>query len=387
MQKIPINIGKWGEDEKKAYLGTFDPKIGFTGTGAAPKGYRPSKPTKLSSEVRAKMDAPGEKYKPKPGEGQKTGGWEHVMTSASPEVPKKKETGIKPGTVISMESVFGKKKEGDTEKSQQQFVDDSLENLKKTAEKHFGERWGKEDPKGSLDRIKKFKTKGGKVKSSPKSKKEREEMASEMIAHHMHHLGKHPGGREQAIAIGLSQAGESRDQKKGVITPTPLPEIKSLDKSVGSVENKKFIEKSIFDSLLNKAHKSVEDNQVSKALKASSVPRLPRAYLAQPKDIFRSATDIITRKDSRLFKDIQTLHTGPLSNDVIDQMKKDEEERTHRHIYKGQEYDHCLTCGRTFSKSFSDCPTCSISKSSMCKACGKHLTKTIGGSLKCSYCG
>jgi len=81
-------------------------------------------------------------------------------------------------------------------------------------EKHYGTHYGTKDPKGSTKRIAEYKTKGGKIKSPPDSPKGREEMASEMIAHHQHHLGRHPGGRAQAIAIGLNQAGMSQDQTR-----------------------------------------------------------------------------------------------------------------------------------------------------------------------------
>lgn len=44
-----------------------------------------------------------------------------------------------------------------------------------------------------------------KVKYKQMSKKKKD-LASENIREHHHHLDKHPGGHEQAIAIGLSQA-------------------------------------------------------------------------------------------------------------------------------------------------------------------------------------
>lgn len=81
-------------------------------------------------------------------------------------------------------------------------------------EKHYGTRYGTKDPRGSLKQISEYKTRSGKIKSPPDSPKGREEMASKLIAHHHHHLGRHPGGRAQAIAIGLRQAGMSRGQAR-----------------------------------------------------------------------------------------------------------------------------------------------------------------------------
>ena len=51
------------------------------------------------------------------------------------------------------------------------------------------------------------------VKALPKAK---QALASTNIAEHMHHLKKHPGGREQAIAIGIAQAkkGEKENLEK-----------------------------------------------------------------------------------------------------------------------------------------------------------------------------
>jgi hypothetical protein len=127
---------------------------------------------------------------------------------------------------------------------------------------------------------------------------------------------------------------------------------------------------------------------MSKAMTARNMPRYPRPLRAQyEKDIYRSAMDIPTNKNSRLAKDIPTLAAGYLKPDVLAQLRRDEEERTHREMHKSNELQDCKTCGRIFSKSFVECPTCVISKSSMCKACGHQMVKGRDGQLRCSICG
>jgi rubrerythrin len=75
---------------------------------------------------------------------------------------------------------------------------------------HHGQVWGTKDLKGDKALVGKYKTKGGEMKHPPKGKKAKKKMASDLIREHMHHLGRHSGGPDQAIAIALKQAGMSR---------------------------------------------------------------------------------------------------------------------------------------------------------------------------------
>ena len=327
--------------------------------------------------------------------------------------------------------------------------------LEKAAEdqvKHYGKQEGTKDPKGSMSRIKKYKTKGGKIKNPPKGEKKKEDMAGEMIAHHMHHLGRHPGGEKQAIAIGLNQAGMSRkDKSMKTGQDKEMFESKSIEKSKeskkGNIHYKAAYHQTKHFHLLHKDNpseiqkvkaqyhsdrqqdylgqganprathfkqvakdhpkiagaakyivdsgrmgKSIESldelMDLSKAMTARMMPSVPRPMNVQyQKDIFRSAMDIPTNHDSKLAKDIPSMSAGYLKPDVLAQVRRDEEERTHREMNKGNEFDSCDTCGRTFYKSLGGCPTCTISKAAMCKACGHQMVKGKDGQLRCSICG
>jgi len=297
-----------------------------------------------------------------------------VVSSAGIKPPSVPAQVMKPGATVAMQSVAKPKSEKVASKS---FADamKALEKAAEKQEKHYGMRQGTRDPKGSMPRIKKYKTKGGKIRKPPEGDESREEMAAEMIAHHMHHLGRHPGGKKQAIAIGLHQAGMSKKSMK----PGRDEEMWATDsmKSCTPIMKGSNMDKS-FDELLD----------MSKAMTARNMPRYPRPLRAQyEKDIYRSAMDIPTNKNSRLAKDIPTLAAGYLKPDVLAQLRRDEEERTHREMHKSNELQDCKTCGRIFSKSFAECPTCVISKSSMCKACGHQMVKGRDGQLRCSICG
>lgn len=121
---------------------------------------------------------------------------------------------------------------------------------------------------------------------------------------------------------------------------------------------------------------------LQKALTAAAMPQMPRA-LAMQMDSWRSATDVLTRGNSRFAKDI---HTGPLTGEVIEDVKQDEVRRT-TDVYKSNP-TVCGMCGRSYmSKSFPDgCPSCSIHKSSSCSK-GHQMVKGRDGSLRCSICG
>jgi rubrerythrin len=127
------------------------------------------------------------------------------------------------------------------------------------------------------------------------------------------------------------------------------------------------------------AEKSVE---VEKAMKAASMPRIPRALM---NDTYRSATAVLTRNHSAIAKDVSALHTGPLTDEGIKELQEEEYNRTKRMpVYKS-----CEGCGRTFMvKSMNDpCPTCSVNKSHYCSKCHQHLVKSGNGSVTCPLCG
>lgn len=66
----------------------------------------------------------------------------------------------------------------------------------------------------TYEELYRVKTATDKADYSHMSEQERE-LSSENIRKHMHHLGRHPGGREQAIAIGLHQGEEGKREKAG----------------------------------------------------------------------------------------------------------------------------------------------------------------------------
>ena len=127
------------------------------------------------------------------------------------------------------------------------------------------------------------------------------------------------------------------------------------------------------------AELSGTSGSVEKAMTAMSMPRVTRAKMMDF-DAYRSATEVMTRGNSRFAKDI---HTGPLTGEVIEDLKEDEDRRTRNMpVYKS-----CNGCGRTYmaKSSSAECPTCSIRKSQYC-ACGSHFTKSQGG-VACPLCG
>lgn len=129
-----------------------------------------------------------------------------------------------------------------------------------------------------------------------------------------------------------------------------------------------------------KVHSTYGSNEkeVKKAMTARSMPRMPRALRD---DTYRSATAVMTREHSGIAKD---MHTGPLTGQVIDELKEEEHNRTTQHpIYKS-----CNCCGRTYMvKSMDDaCPTCSVNKSQYCQKCSHHMIKSNGNTV-CPICG
>jgi len=328
MPKQPIHLGSWAEDEQKAYLGEV--KIGkegasYSGSGAMRAGTPVGKPSHQFGALPSK----------------------EVKDIVSPPTAKK---AIAEGTVMDMKDL-GFQRAVPTPLPApvaSGSMTASLNQLEKAAEKHYGRHYGTKDPKGSLSRIARYKTKDGQIKKPPRKTDAKQEMASEMIAHHMHHLGRHPGGEKQAVAIGLHQAGLSKE--------------KSMNKS--------------FDELME-ISKAVEKSDLEKAVTARSVPRLPRALAHR--STFESGSALVT-------KDISALATGPLTPQLIDELKQDEAERTHR-IAKAHEHIRCGACGRAFAKSFGECPTCVINKSQCCKSCGGQMVKKSDNTMRCPRCG
>lgn len=116
---------------------------------------------------------------------------------------------------------------------------------------------------------------------------------------------------------------------------------------------------------------------MEKAMTARSIPSIPRAMRD---DTWRSATAVMTRDHTRFAKD---MHTGPLADDMIEELRENEAERTHRlPIYKS-----CSGCGRTYmaKSENAECPSCSVNKSMYCKTCGSHVVKSQGG-ISCPLC-
>jgi len=116
---------------------------------------------------------------------------------------------------------------------------------------HHGQVWGTKDLKGDKTLVGKYKTKGGGMKKPPKGKDAKKEMASDLIREHMHHLGRHPGGPKQAIAIALHQAGVSRkksipgeegDQKRGGTKKALLDELAEQHREMSRASKSMFMD-------------------------------------------------------------------------------------------------------------------------------------------------
>lgn len=113
------------------------------------------------------------------------------------------------------------------------------------------------------------------------------------------------------------------------------------------------------------------EGAMNKAVGAMSVPQMPRA-MAMAMDQWRSATNVLTRGNSRFAKHAGT---GPLNGEVLAQVEDDSQERTTRH-YRNPVLKACGGCGRTYTlrKSDDSCPTCSSLPFSV-------MSKSRGGML------
>ena len=116
--------------------------------------------------------------------------------------------------------------------------------------------------------------------------------------------------------------------------------------------------------------KGCGEENVDKAIQAGSIPRMPRA-MAMAMDDWRSATNVMTRGNSRFAKHAGT---GPLNGEVLAEVEERAAERTPD--YRNGVLKACGGCGRTFTlhKSTDTCPTCSARD-------GQMMAKSRGGML------
>jgi hypothetical protein len=153
------------------------------------------------------------------------------------------------------------------------FEEDKEKNARRDAQKeqqmgkskvvHHGASEGTKDLKGDKALVGKHKTDSGKIKSPPKKSADKKEMASDLIRYHMHHLGRHPGGRQQAIAIGLRQAGMS---KEGKSMDKSLWDAVFVDADVQLSASDALKSMSmLFDFDLSDIGKAIEEGDLSKA--------------------------------------------------------------------------------------------------------------------------
>lgn len=350
---VGTGLGKSKGDEKKAYLGEFKPGSGFTGSGAAPAGYKPGSGQAVGEAAAEKMSpstAPherpgftppklsgGSKPPAVPGTehvgtsgGSKIGGKEggpHIFTSAAPEAPAVAKPSLKPGSTLAMTSVA---KPG-SEKSMKKAMDD----LMAKAQAHGG--------KGPA------KTGAGEV-HYPNAGPAR--------------TGKIEWDEEE------NQAGSGRAQT-GAGTPHP-PNAGPAQTGAGERRPP-----NAGPAQMGAGEVHMPGREVSKAMMASSIPRMPRG-MAASMDTWRSATSVLTRTNAMLHPQ------APLTPDPL--ADAGGRPSTHTGFYKS-DLMSCENCGRTFAKSHGECPTCSMNKALTCKSCGSSMHKGRDGELKCSVCG
>jgi rubrerythrin len=197
-----------------------------------------------------------------------------------------------------------------------------------------------------------------------------EHAATALVDHHYYtKLGKQDLAKEARVDYDKAKA-------KGVkVTPEHIDSIHKFAKEQSS----KMPKNPAIDKMSDEAHEAArKEVGMNKAMTASSMPRIPRALM---NDTYRSATAVMTRDHSAIAKD---MHTGPLTDEVIQELRTEEANRTRRQpVYKS-----CDGCGRTFMvKSMDDpCPTCSMRKSHYCSKCNSHLVKGRSGTT-CPLCG
>ncbi len=131
---------------------------------------------------------------------------------------------------------------------------------------------------------------------------------------------------------------------------------------------------------LKRVRGDFQPSRVKKAMKASALPKFSRAQVAG-EDTWRSATNVMTRGNSRFAKNV---HTGPLTPELMEQVRANEKPGAFD-FYKSNP-ELCTNCGRSYmAKSFPDgCPTCSLNKSTTCKGCGGQMVKGRAGNISCA---
>lgn len=376
---LAAGMGKGVGDQKKADLGTWTPS-GFTGEGAAPKGYKPAGDPSTAKPYHkdpAKAEAIGEKIqatdpkqvssmgappKAKPeapsisgskpaymkeapskvtvatsGGGKTNGG---VLTSAGASPPSLPKESLKPGSTLTMTSVAGKPK-AEQAASMGKALQEWLMNktgindlMDKSVACHGGKGPAKTGA-GSPHPPNKGPAKTGK--------------GSE------HHPGKGPAQRSVDWDEEENHGGKGR-AKTGAGTPHH-PNRGPAKTGAG------------------KPHSPAKEG-MNKAMTARGIPKVSRA-MAQSMDTWRSATNVLTRTNAML-----SPQGFPTAEPVVDASGRPS---TYEGVYKS-DLSNCEMCGRTFAKSHGDCPTCSMNKALTCKGCGGHMVKGHGG-MKCSACG
>lgn len=126
-----------------------------------------------------------------------------------------------------------------------------------------------------------------------------------------------------------------------------------------------------------KMEEQTGNKSMEKALKASDLPRIPKAIRMKMQEMhpYHSAMMRVSQANSRY----QDKYQGPLQGEFL-------EDPT---VSKAVDMDVvCESCGRTYlAKSDSGCPTCTTTKAMYCNKCGNPLQKSHGGALICSLCG
>lgn len=174
-------------------------------------------------------------------------------------------------------------------------------------------------------------------------KREGESDFQRRIRHHMHHLGEHPGGREQAIAIAASEADVSR--KKSVTTQAV-----DLLKACKSEVKEQSIESQLRkDPAYIEKKDEEEDTEKALTTRNFAMPRIS-ALCARydANQIHRSAMTQTSRNHSAL---------APLVADTLNRVAQTEPLRTQPPIRK-----NCLAHGLAH-KSEDECPACLMAKS------------------------
>lgn len=376
------SVEKGTGDQEKAYLGEWTPQ-GFTGSGAAPKGYKPGTGQAVGEAAAEKMSPSDPKQatsmggpamkvsgaKPAQtstkvatsGGGVSGGGGPQVLTSAGASPPPTPKEALKPGSTLTMTSVAGDK-------------------AKKVASVNKGQKIeeGTVVPMASL----------GFGKSLQEWLMNKTGINDLMEKSVVCHGGKGPA----KTGAGTPHPPNKGPAKTGSVTDDEdnYPGKKPTSKSVGTVHGGKGPaqtgkgsphppNKGPAKTGLGTPHSPARDEGMNKAMTARGIPRVSRA-MAMNMDTWRSATNVLTRTNAMLAP--QGFPVAELAEPAVDAGGRP---TTHESVYKS-DLSNCPLCGRTFSKSHGECPSCSMNKALSCKSCGGHMVKEHGG-MRCSACG